>query len=448
MQDGKCAHDDPHHNDRAQAVKPSIKRLIAPAVRNVEYFDRRRVALGAIGIVGFPLYYWIWHDVFPQPYENLPLRLIGSLLCVPLVLSRHWPARLRRYLPHVWYFALLYALPFFFSFMLLKNEGSGVWIASALVALFAMVLMLDWLTLLVQFVVGCGLGWLAYTATTDTPASGGGDLAYLAVFGFALVLGMAANYANERVRTEQERAMLATAGSIAHELRTPLLGIRAGAEGVRDYLPVLLDAYELARQHGLPVTALRGAHLDAMSGVLDRIAAEARHANAIIDMLLVNVRHGEDVSPQRLPCSIAHCVETALARYPFSETERPLVAWPRRDDFVFQGVELLTVHMLFNLIKNALRQIARSKTGSIEIATIAAPRSNRLVVRDTAGGISAVDLPHVFTRFYTSAGSDGVLGTGIGLAFCRDVMHTFGGSIECSSGPGQPTEFVMSFPAP
>lgn len=429
-------------------MKPSIKRLIAPAVRNVEYFDRRRVALGAIGIVGFPLYYWIWHDVFPQPYENLPLRLIGSALCVPLLFSRHWPTPLRRYLPHVWYFALLYALPFFFSFMLLKNEGTGVWVASALVALFAMVLMLDWLTLLAQFIVGCGLGWLAYAVTTDTPATGGGDLAYLAVFGFALVLGMAANYASEMVRTEQERAMLATAGSIAHELRTPLLSITAGAEGVRDYLPPLLDAYHLARKHGLPVATLRGAHLDAMAGVLDRIAAEAQHANAIIDMLLVNVRHGENTLPKRAPCSIAHCVETALERYPFSATEQSLVAWRRRDDFVFQGVELLTVHVLFNLLKNALRQISRSRTGSIEIETIAGPGSNRLVVRDTAGGIAAADLPHVFTRFYTSAGGDGVLGTGIGLAFCRDVMHAFGGGIECSSGPGQPTEFVMSFPAP
>jgi len=439
-------HDTHPSQRRTKAVKPLIKRLVAPAVRNVEYFDRRRIALGAIGIIGFPLYYWIWHDVFPQPYENLWLRLLGSALCVPLMLSRHWPTRLRRYLPHAWYFALLYTLPFFFSFMLLKNGGTGVWVASALVALFAMVLLLDWLTLLVQFVVGCSLGWLAWAMTTDAPAADALDHAYLAVFGFALVLGLAANYADEVVRREQERAMLATAGSIAHELRTPLLGIAAAAEGVRDYLPPLLDAYYLARRQGLPVAMLRGAHLDAMAGVHDRVAAEARHANTIIDMLLVNVRHGETALPEPVSCSIVRCVATALERYPFSETERPLVTWRQRDDFVFKGAELLTVHLLFNLIKNALRQIARSRTGSIEIATIAGPRSNRLVVLDTAGGIPPEDLPHVFSRFYSSAASDGILGAGIGLAFCRDVMHAFGGSIECSSAYGQRTEFVMRFP--
>lgn len=429
-------------------MRQTIRRLIEPAVRNVEYFDRRRVALCAVGMVCFPLYYWIWHDVFPQPYENLPLRLFGGALFLPLLFSHHWPASLQRFLPHVWYLALFYALPFFFSFMLLKNEGSDVWVASALVAIFAMILLLDWVALVVQFVVGGALGWLAFVLTTDAPSMAWGDMAYLAVFGFALVLGTAANYATEMVRTEQERAMLATAGSIAHELRTPLLGISAGAEGLRGYLPQLLAAYRLAREGGLPVAPLRGAHVDAMAGVLDRIVAEAGHANAIIDMLLVNARHGENLPRDLSPCSIARCIETAIERYPFAGAERTLVAWPKREDFVFRGAELLVVHVLFNLMKNALRQIARCGKGSIEIATVAGEGSNRLVFRDTAAGIPDGHLPHVFTRFYTSSGSDDILGAGIGLAFCRDVMQALGGSIECSSRHGQFTEFVLTFPVP
>lgn len=427
-------------------MKQTIRRLIEPAVRNVEYFDRRRIALGVIGIVCFPLYYWVWHDLFPQPYENLPLRLLGSLLCVPLVFSRYWPTRLRRYLPHVWYFSLLYALPFFFSFMLLKNNGAEVWIASALVAIFAMVLLLDWVALIVQFVVGSALGWIAYVMTTDAPSMTPGNMGYLTVFGFAIVLGMASNYATEMVRTEQERAMLATAGSIAHELRTPLLSIGAGAEGLRSYLPQLLEAYRLARENGLPVAPLRGVHLEAMTGVLDRIVAEARHANAIIDMLLVNARHGESMPHDLQPCSICRCVETALERYPFADGERQLVDWLSRDDFTFRGIELLTVHVLFNLMKNALRQIARCGRGRIEIATIKGAGSNYLVFRDTAAGIPSQQLPHIFARFYTSTDSDDILGAGIGLAFCRDVMQAFGGSIECSSRDGQFTEFVLTFP--
>jgi len=187
-------------------------------------------------------------------------------------------------------------------------------------------------------------------------------------------------------------------------------------------------------------------HVDDRVGVPRLRSNAVVHAGHGVEMGAAQHRHGETALPEPVSCSIVRCVATALERYPFSETERPLVTWRQRDDFVFKGAELLTVHLLFNLIKNALRQIARSRTGSIEIATIAGPRSNRLVVLDTAGGIPPEDLPHVFSRFYSSAASDGILGAGIGLAFCRDVMHAFGGSIECSSAYGQRTEFVMRFP--
>lgn len=429
-------------------MRQAIRRLIEPAVRNVRYFERRLIGFSAIAVIAFPLYYWVWHDLFPQRYENLPLRMIGAALFVPLLFLRRWPAAMRRWLPLYWYGALLYGLPFFFTFMTLKNGGAEVWVESLLVAIFVMVLLLDWLTLIFLAVLGTALAWVAYAATTAAPLAAVVHPEYLAIAVFAVVIGAISNYSVEMVRIEQERAMLATAGSIAHELRTPLLSIGAGADGLRGYLPQLLEAHALARANGLPVAPLRGAHLDAMGGVLDRIVAEARQANAIIDMLLVNARHGDNMPRDLLPCSICRCVETALDRYPFADGERPLVDWLSRDDFVFRGVELLAVHVLFNLLKNALRQIARCGKGRIEIATIKGAGANHLVFRDTAAGIPSLQLPHIFTRFYTSTDSDDILGAGIGLAFCRDVMQAFGGSIECSSRDGQFTEFVLTFPDP
>ncbi len=37
-------------------------------------------------------------------------------------------------------------------------------------------------------------------------------------------------------------------------------------------------------------------------------------------------------------------------------------------------------------------------------------------------------------------------GTGIGLAFVRLVIDSFGGHIRCASVLGEYTEFIMSFP--
>lgn len=325
------------------SLRQVAARLFEPALRNVEYFQRQLTAFAIIGIIAFPLYFYVWHSVFPQPYENLTLRLIGSALFIPLVFSKRWPAGLKPYLPYYWYFSLLYSLPFFFTFMLLKNNGSDVWVGSALVAVFVMILLLDWITLIAHFVLGSGLAIIAFALTSDIPFTAYNHYEYLAIALFAVVAGVVSNYDSERIRIEQERAMLATAGSIAHELRTPLLGIRAGASGLDQYLPILIEAYGLALRHGLPVPAIRIAHLDALKCVLDHIDAEARHSNAVIDMLLVNAKATSTVAQELVVCSMSHCVEIALQRYPYSEDERALVSWRPGADFKFRGAELLMV---------------------------------------------------------------------------------------------------------
>ena len=37
------------------------------------------------------------------------------------------------------------------------------------------------------------------------------------------------------------------------------------------------------------------------------------------------------------------------------------------------------------------------------------------------------------------------LGTGVGLAFCKTIMISYGGDIICNSIEGEYTEFVLSF---
>jgi two-component system CAI-1 autoinducer sensor kinase/phosphatase CqsS len=162
-------------------------------------------------------------------------------------------------------------------------------------------------------------------------------------------------------------------------------------------------------------------------------------------MLLVNARSTGGAARALQTCSISACVEVALRRYPFSDAERALVSWQKGGEFEFRGIELLTVHVLFNLIKNALRHVAQAKKGEITMRIEASPR-HRLIVRDSGGGIAPDVLPHIFERFYTADGNGGVLGTGIGLAFCRDVMTSFGGTIDCISVHGEFSQFELTFP--
>jgi signal transduction histidine kinase len=72
-----------------------------------------------------------------------------------------------------------------------------------------------------------------------------------------------------------------------------------------------------------------------------------------------------------------------------------------------------------------------------------------LMVRDTGSGIPADKLPRIFDRFFTTkAGPDasGKGGTGLGLAFCRDVIEAHQGRIRVESTPGKGTAFTLKLP--
>ena len=424
------------------------RRAYAAMEQHAQYFEPRFLPFGLVAALGFPLYYVVWHYLFPQPYENLPLRLLGSALFVPVIFAKRWPERLRRYLPVYWYFSALFALPFFFTFMLLKNDGDTVWLLSALAAAFLMVLLFDWLNLFVQFAIGTLAAGAAYYLSTDAPHLAAPDLEHLPVYLFIVTIGAVANYSSEIVKRERLRAMMATASTVAHELRTPLLSIKAGATGLKTHLPVLLDAYRMAKQAGLPVAPLREVHLDSMRGVLERFEAEVNHSNTAIDMLLMNARPIGFMNENFAVCSMASCVEAALMRYPFaSDKERELVAADLNRDFLFDGNELLMVHVLFNLLKNALYHVTRAGKGTIRIEIRPTAAGGQLVFTDTGSGISPKVLPHIFTRFYSwSRRGDYGSGAGIGLAYCRSIMGAFGGNIVCDSTEGEFTRFVLTFP--
>lgn len=428
--------------------KKLLTRLIRSIEQSVQYSTPKFVAVGAMAVMGFPLYYWIWGYLFPQPYENLPLRLFGSLLFVPLMLAAYWPLKLRRFLSIYWYVAIFFALPFFFNFMLFKNHGSQAWMMSTLVALFLMILLLDWLNLIIMFCVGSMLAWLACWATGESLEIPTYYASHLPIFLFAVIAGAVLTFTREMVAQEKLGTMLTAASNIAHELRTPLLGIKSGAVGLKRYLPTLLEAYRLVKNHDIPIANIRAAHFDSMLDVLDRIHAEVDRSNTVIDMLLMNATQTKSSQINVAPCSMVSCVGAALDRYPFSSREeRDLITWDNSIDFQFLGSDTLMIHVFFNFLKNALQAVGRARKGDIEIRLVPGHAHNEVHFRDSGPGIPATVLARIFTRFYSwSDSSEGEAGTGVGLAFCKSVVESFGGTISCRSTVGEFTEFVIAFP--
>lgn len=411
--------------------------------RSLSSSEHQLVAVGAIAFLGFPLFYWIWSLWFPQPYENIWLRLLGSFLGLGLMLTPYWPAAAKRYMPWYWFLTILYALSFFFAYSFLMNQASVISAMSLLCSVFLLVLLVDLLSLSILLILGWGLAFLCYYGTSSQLYFGEEHLEMGLVVLFIVIAGSTVNYKTAMLQQQRMAGMAAAAGMIAHELRTPLLGIKSGAQALANYSPMLFSAYNLAKEQGILSSSIRENRVRQLEGVSERIISEIDYANTIIDMLLIKA--GRENSLQNCilePCSMAECLSEAISRYPFqSPTMRGLVNW--RGDFQFIGSKLLMQHVLFNLLKNALYVIATEQRGDITIWTEVGDKYNFLHVQDTAKGMSVQQLSRLFEHFYTTT----FMGTGIGLSFCKLVMNRFGGDISCESQEGIYTKFTLLFPA-
>lgn len=106
--------------------------------------------------------------------------------------------------------------------------------------------------------------------------------------------------------------------------------------------------------------------------------------------------------------------------------------------------------IIFNLLSNAFK--FTPALGSIGIETEVKLVNNKktivIEVIDSGKGIPKEELANIFERFYQLGDqSDSVSGGGIGLAFCKSMIHLLGGEISAKSNPGVETCFSVSLPS-
>lgn len=410
--------------------------------RNMTASSHHLMLFGALAFAGFPAAYFLWQIWYSGSHEALPLTLVCSALGLGLMLAPYWPRRLQPLLPWYWFFTLLLTLPFFFLYQFLMSHASDVASMALLSSVFLLVLMVDVLSLYILLLSGFALAFSAYFLTASEIYFSVEHVEVVVVLLFVIIAGSTVHYKTAILQRQRMKGIAAAAGMIAHELRTPLLGIKSGAVGLNKKLPRLLEGYKLAQLHGLLPVNRRKIPLAQLEQVTDRIIKETDYANTIIDMLLIKARPEQRLEQSEFEqCSIKTCLVEALARYPFkSAGDRSLISF--KGDFNFLGSKLLMQHVIFNLLKNALYAIHTAQKGNIEIWTDEDARFNYLIFKDTAKGIPPKQLARLFDHFYTTT----FMGTGIGLSFCKMVLKRFGGEIDCDAQEGEFTRFTLSFP--
>ncbi len=104
------------------------------------------------------------------------------------------------------------------------------------------------------------------------------------------------------------------------------------------------------------------------------------------------------------------------------------------------------ITMLGNLIDNAIKYSPRG--GEIEIRAARDGRVASVMVRDHGIGISAEQIPFLFTRFgrLVTPETSHIRGTGLGLYLARETARLHGGDIVLASEAGRGSTFTILLP--
>ena len=224
----------------------------------------------------------------------------------------------------------------------------------------------------------------------------------------------------------------------AHQLKTPLAGLRMQAE-----LALREDAGEDELKHSLEQighASVRATHtVNQLLALARAEAGNAALAHQPVDLAALTIE------------VVREAVPTALERRVDLGYDGPEPGSPH---LLRKGNPVLLKEMLRNLVDNALHYAPGGDAGDSAEVTVRLRQSPpggglSIEVEDNGPGVAESDRELVFQPFYRALGTN-VDGTGLGLPIVREIAEQHGASVSVlDSHPGQArpgARFVVRFP--
>jgi signal transduction histidine kinase len=220
-----------------------------------------------------------------------------------------------------------------------------------------------------------------------------------------------------RARLDRERSDLVA--TVAHELRSPLTGVKG-------FVTTLLSKWDKLND-------------DQKRLMLTTVAADAERLSRLITELLDVAR----IDTGRLPLyrrdlDALPVIERAIASIRTGTSRRIELTAPEGRAAVFGDPDKF-VQVVTNLIDNAVRH----GEGLVAVAVEAGPIGFRLVVDDEGDGIPEALRARVFTKFW----KHGVRGgTGLGMYIVNGLVRVHGGELRITDAPGGGARIIVDWP--
>lgn len=206
-------------------------------------------------------------------------------------------------------------------------------------------------------------------------------------------------------RHSEERSLRFLADA-AHQLRSPIAGVRACAE-----------------------TLLRGTHEGDSDRLLANLVREASRAGRLVTVLLRLARIDQGVAPEPASCDVAAICTSEVERIRLLAPQLQIaleISEPDRGPEIDGGT---LSEILSNLLDNARRH---AKT-MVEVRVAPIEGILHVHVMDDGSGVPQDSVGRLFDRFVSL---DGMGGSGLGLAIARALARVGGGDLTYRAGRG------------
>lgn len=221
--------------------------------------------------------------------------------------------------------------------------------------------------------------------------------------------------------------------NITHEFRTPLTVILGMIEKLAGELEIKQDSG--ARQE------------------LEMIERNANNllklVNEMLDMSMLENGSMKLEFVQADVCSFIKYILESLKSFA-SLKGVDLICYSEVQKLMMDFDEEKMAAIISNLVTNAIKF---SDAGDQIIVHLKSELENEgiffyIKVKDEGQGIDEENLPHIFDRFYTSTDDTNLsgIGSGVGLALCKELINLMSGKISVKSEIGVGTEFLVRIP--
>lgn len=217
----------------------------------------------------------------------------------------------------------------------------------------------------------------------------------------------------QKVLSEQKRFI----SDASHELRTPLTSLRSEIEvALRSKTLTQKEARELLESNLEEVASLQS-----LSNSLLEFSTSAALKNAPKEKII-----------------LSKSIDEAIRRLNGSIHKKAIKMNVKVGKISVVGIPERITELFVILLDNAVKY---SPSGS-QVTVSAKVKKNKthITVEDNGSGIHAVDLPHIFDRFFRAASSRNVSGHGLGLSIAKEIVLAHDGLIDIKSAKGHGTK--------